>query len=79
MNTEFGELAQGRYRSRMRKRKRNTIIGTLVLVFGYWLMGVSPSTSGTWVLVRVAAGVVCIVVGFGLAIQPWLSNKGDDE
>ncbi len=73
MNTEFGELAQAQYRKRHFRRKVWIGIGLVLIVVGYLLMAVSPSTSSDWVLFRSMGGLACIIIGFGLAILPLLS------
>lgn len=79
MNTEFGELAQARYRSRARRRRVYTVIGVVLLVLGYLLMGVDPAASSAWAFTRAVAGIGCIVVGFGLIVLPWLSSWSNSE
>ncbi len=79
MNTEFGELAQSRYRARARRRRVYTVIGLVLVVLGYVLMGVSPQASSAWALTRAVAGIGAIVIGFGLLILPWLSSTGNSE
>ena len=79
MNTEFGELAQARYRSRTRRRKVYVVVGLLLMVLGYFLMAVSPTSAANWALMRAMGGLACIVVGFGLAMLPLLSAWSSDE
>lgn len=79
MNTEFGELAQARYRSRTRRRKVYVVVGLLLIVLGYFLMAVSPDAVAEWALMRAMGGLACIVVGFGLAILPLLSAWSSDQ
>lgn len=73
MNTEFGELAQAQYRARHFRRKVYVAIGLVLMVVGYLLMAVNPSSSSDWVLLRIMAGLGSIVLGFGMAILPLLS------
>ncbi len=79
MNTEFGELAQARYRSRTLRRKVYVVVGLLLIALGYFLMAVSPQTVSDWALLRAVGGLACIVVGFGLAILPLLSAWTSDQ
>lgn len=79
MNTEFGELAQARYRSRTLRRKVYVIVGVLLIALGYYLMAVSPKVVSDWALLRAMGGLTCIVVGFGMAILPWLSAWTNDQ
>ncbi len=74
MNSEFGELAQARYRTRNKRRKVYIVVGLLLIALGYLLMGVSPGTSTEWALFRVMAGLTCIIVGFGLAVLPLIAH-----
>ncbi len=74
MNSEFGELAQARYRSRNKRRKVLIVVGLLLIALGYLLMGVSPNTSTDWALFRVMAGLGCIIVGFGMAVLPLIAQ-----
>ncbi len=46
----------------------------MLIALGYYLMGVDPQTSTTLALLRVMAGLGCIVLGFGMAILPLLSR-----
>lgn len=65
---------------RMRSRKIARVIGLLTMIFGYGLLAVYPDTPLEWVLLRVALGFACLLVGFGLAIAPLLGRfLGDDE
>lgn len=79
MNTEFGELAQARYRSRARRRKVYVVVGLLLIVLGYYLMSVQPETLPDWALMRAMGGLACIIFGFGLAILPLLSTWTTDQ
>lgn len=79
MNTEFGELSQARYRSRAKRRRVYVVLGLLLIALGYALMAVSPQTSANWALTRVMVGLACIVVGFGMAILPLLSQWSNGE
>ncbi len=79
MNTEFGELAQAEYRARHGRRRIFIFIGIILVVLGYFLMGVGPGTSSDWVLTRVMAGLACIVVGFGIAVLPLLAHWTSGE
>jgi hypothetical protein len=79
VNTEFGELAQARYRSRTRRRKVYVIVGLVMIALGYYLMAVSPKVVSDWALLRAMGGLACIVVGFGLAILPLLSAWTNDQ
>ena len=79
MNSEFGELSQARYRSRAKRRRVYIVVGLLLIALGYILMGVSPQTSANWALTRVMAGLACIVIGFGMAILPLLSQWTNGE
>jgi hypothetical protein len=79
MNTEFGELAQAQYRARHVRRRIYIVIGLILIVAGYSLMAVSPSTSSDWALVRAVGGLACIVVGFGMAILPLLAHWSGGE
>lgn len=74
MNTEFGELAQAQYRARNVRRRLTIVLGLLLIVAGYFLMAVSPGTRSDWVLFRTMAGLACIVIGFGMAILPLLTQ-----
>lgn len=74
MNSEFGELAQARYRTRSKRRRVLIVLGLLLIALGYLLMGVSPDSSTQWALFRVMAGLGCIVVGFGMAVLPLIAQ-----
>ncbi|MGQ0711810.1 MAG: hypothetical protein ACT4NV_18915 [Rhodoferax sp.] len=79
MNTEFGELAQARYRARARRRRVYTVFGLVLVALGYVLMGVSPEASSAWAFTRAVAGIGAIVIGFGMLVVPWLSSAGNGE
>lgn len=79
MNTEFGELAQAEYRARHGRRRVCIVIGLILIVAGYFLMSVGPSSSSEWVLARAMGGLACIVVGFGMAILPLLAQWTSGE
>jgi MFS family permease len=79
MNTEFGALAQARYRSRSGRRRVYVIAGLVLVTFGYFLMAVNPQTAPDWVLFRATGGLACIVVGCWLAILPLLSAWTSDQ
>ena len=79
MNTEFGELSQARYRARSKRRRISVVLGLLLIALGYGLMAVSPETPVDSALWHVMAGMGCIVVGFGLAILPLLSQWSSGE
>ena len=79
MNTEFGELAQARYRSRTRRRKVYVAVGLLLIALGYYFMAVDPKAVSDWALLRAMGGLACIVIGFGLAILPLLSAWTNDQ
>ena len=79
MNTEFGELAQTRYRSRTRRRRVYVVVGVLLIALGYYLMAVSPQAVSDWALLRAMGGLACIVIGFGFAILPLLSAWTNDQ
>jgi hypothetical protein len=49
-------------------------IGLVLIVVGYFLMAVEPGTPSDWVLARAMGGLACIVVGFGMAILPLLTQ-----
>ncbi len=74
MNSEFGELSQARYRSRTTRRRVLIVVGLLLIALGYLLMGVSPDSSSQWALFRVMAGLGCIIIGFGVAVLPLVSQ-----
>ena len=74
MNSEFGELAQAKYRTRHSRRRWFVAIGLVLIVVGYFLMAVEPGTPSDWVLARAMGGLACIVVGFGMAILPLLTQ-----
>lgn len=74
MNTEFGELAQAQYRARNVRRRWFIAMGLVLIVVGYCLMAISPGTPSDWVLFRTMAGLGCIVLGFGMAILPLLTQ-----
>lgn len=74
MNSEFGELAQARYRSRTKRRKFLIVVGLLLIALGYLLMAVSPDSSPQWALFRVMAGLACIIIGFGAAVLPLIAQ-----
>lgn len=74
MNSEFGELAQARYRTRTKRRKVLIVVGLLLIALGYLLMAVSPGSSSQWALFRVMAGLGCIIVGFGMAVLPLIAQ-----
>lgn len=74
MNSEFGELAQARYRTRTKRRKVFIVVGLLLIALGYLLMAVSPDTSTGWALFRVMAGLGCIIGGFGMAVLPLIAH-----
>jgi uncharacterized membrane protein len=73
MNSEFGELAQARYRSRTARRRVLIVVGLLLIALGYLLMAVSPDSSTQWALFRVMAGLGCIIVGFAMAVLPLIA------
>ena len=79
MNSEFSELSHTQYRKRSARRRIYGVVGFGLIGFGYYLMGVSPNSSTDWVLLRVMAGMGCIVVGFGLAVLPVLSKWTNGE
>jgi peptidoglycan/LPS O-acetylase OafA/YrhL len=79
MNTEFGELAQAQYRARNKRRRVSIVVGLVVIVAGYFLMAVSPDTKSEWALARAVGGLLCIVVGAGMAILPLLSRDASGE
>ncbi len=74
MNTEFGELAQAQYRARHTRRRIFIAIGLALIAAGYLLMSISPDTKSEWALARAVGGLLCIVVGAGMAILPLLSR-----
>jgi hypothetical protein len=74
MNSEFGELAQAQYRTRNLRRRLYVIVGLVLIVMGYFLMAIEPGTPSDWVLARAMGGLACIVVGFGMAILPLLTQ-----
>ena len=67
-NSEFGELAQTRHRSRTVRRRVYLVLGLTLIGLGYALMAVSPQTQTNWALMRAIGGMGCIIVGFGLAV-----------
>jgi MFS family permease len=73
MNSEFGELAQARYRSRTTRRRVSIVLGLLLIALGYLLMAVSPDSSTQWALFRVMAGLGCIIIGFAMAVLPLIA------
>jgi len=75
MNSQFGELAQARYRTRSKYRKVLTVGGLLLIAAGYLLMCVSPDSSLQWALFRVMAGLGCIVVGCGMVLLLMVSQR----
>lgn len=79
MNSEFGELSQARYRARTKRRRVYVVLGLLLIALGYVLMAVSPDTPANTALARVLGGLACIVIGFGLAILPLLSQWSSGE
>lgn len=74
MNSEFGELAQSRYRARDKRRRVLIVVGLLLIALGYLLMAVSPDTSTDGALFRVMAGLACIILGFGMAVLPLIAQ-----
>lgn len=74
MNTDFGELAQAQYRARHLRRRLMVVFGLILIVAGYFLMSVEPGASSDWALFRAMAGMGCIVLGFGMAILPLLTQ-----
>lgn len=79
MNSEFSELSHAKYRKRRVRRRAYTVVGLLLIVAGYLLMGVAPNSQAQWALTRAVVGLGCIVVGFGLAILPLLSTWTNGE
>ncbi|MDP2369889.1 hypothetical protein, partial [Rhodoferax sp.] len=68
-DTNYDQL-RGRYRAKSIRRKVTIGIGLLLLLAGYALLAVSPTTASEWVLIRVFAGFALLFVGFGVAILP---------
>jgi uncharacterized membrane protein len=79
MNSEFAELTHTRYRKRAWRRRIYALVGVLLIVLGYFLMAVHPSTHSDWALLRAVAGLGCIVLGFGMAFLPLLSSWTNGE
>lgn len=79
MNSEFGELAQARYRTRSTYRKVLTVGGVLLVAVGYALMCVSPDTSLEWAFFRVMAGLGCIVVGCSMVLLLVFSQRAQAD
>jgi len=78
--TDPPEPRKAHHRARIRSRKITRVIGLLTMLFGYALLAIYPDTPLEWVLLRLALGFACLLIGFGLAIVPWLGRfLGDDE
>jgi len=67
--------------ARVRKLKVARVAGLLTMLLGYCLLAVYPDTPLTWALLRVVLGFICLFIGFGLAIVPWIDRilGGDKE
>lgn len=74
MTSEFAQLSHARHRARSVRHRVLVVLGLMLIALGYYLMGVDPQTSTTLALLRVMAGLGCIVLGFGMAILPLLSR-----
>jgi uncharacterized membrane protein YdjX (TVP38/TMEM64 family) len=83
-DTKYDAL-RARYRARRARRRGKVVVGCVILLAGYALLGVSPETASEWVLIRVFAGFALLFVGFAVAILPLLSrliggeSSGDDD
>ena len=83
-DTKYDAL-RARYRARMARRRGKLVVGCVILLAGYALLGVSPETASEWVLVRVFAGFALLFLGFAIAVLPLLSRfiggegSGDDD
>jgi MFS family permease len=74
MISEFSALSHARQRKRVWRRRIYVIVGLLLIALGYAVMAVSPDAGPEWALARVFAGLGCLVLGFGMAVLPLLSN-----
>lgn len=63
-----------RHYRRVRRGRRNALLGVILLLCGYALLAISPDTPQDWVLLRVAFGFGMLFVGFVLAVLPWLQR-----
>lgn len=63
-----------RYVVRQRRQKMARIAGLLTMFLGYGLLAIYPDTPFEWVMLRVTLGFTCLLIGFFLAIVPWLSR-----
>lgn len=78
--TDAPDPRKAQHLIRRRSRKIARAIGLLTMLFGYALLAVYPDTPLEWVLLRVTLGFACLLVGFVLAIVPWLGRfLGDEE
>lgn len=68
-----------RYLAQIRNRRNLTIIGIAAMALGYALLAISPDTEQHWVLLRVAVGFSCIMLGFVMAVIPLLGSLFGSE
>lgn len=76
MASEFEDSAYARaglrraLRTRTARKRRQQLVGVLMLLAGYVCLAVPAETDSAWLLPRVAGGFALLFVGFAVAIVP---------